>query len=529
MKYVEPILTRVGLLLFTTVLIGACWCGGVSALTLAADDSAIDPTMPLVVTAYEARLKPVTFDSKGKVLTQSLEDISIIELYNSGSTPLSIATLHIFDAADTSRELLFSGDMQNYIFPNGHVVLANTNVLAGTTYTIDGWSKPATNDAATPGLKFTLDTYRVSQTDIKVSDTLEKRSYGVSSYLSTFVDAVPIGTPLVDPYLTDIVFDDGLYEIPVGFPGKIVELYPYSSDCAPNDMSILCGDYIKIHMDKDADLATLSSFVVRTDSNSSSRTSSNTFHITKAMINDDGYLTISLDDTGKRISLTNSGGYVWVEDLYGLKTYSETMTRYESASSDEQGYSWDLNSNDTWQWSTSPQPFSVNVVTAPAQEVTVCPAGKYLNPDTGRCRTVEEAVNALSACPEGQYRNPLTNRCKQIASTTSTLVPCGEGQERNPLTNRCRSIASAVAELLPCDEGYERNPATNRCRKVAGVSTTAAASNQLVEDEKESGPNIWTWSLVGVAVLGVVGYGVYEWRHELLGAGQAIAAKFGKK
>lgn len=116
-----------------------------------------------------------------------------------------------------------------------------------------------------------------------------------------------------------------------------------------------------------------------------------------------------------------------------------------------------------------------------------------------------------------------------MTTATATLAACSEGQERNPATNRCRSIASAVAELMPCDEGYERNPATNRCRKVAGVSTAAATSNELVESAKGSTWNVWTWSLVAVAATGAIGYGVYEWRHELSGFGQAIATKFGRK
>lgn len=341
-----------------------------------------------------------------------------------------------------------------------------------------------------------------------------------SGYLSSFV---------MSPAVPEGLFNDSLYIVPSTSPLHVVEIYPYASDCAPNDLSVFCGDYIKLHVDENADLSTLSSFVVRTDSNSSSRTISNTFHVNETMVSDDGYLTLWLDDTDKRLGLTNSGGYVWIEDLFGLKRYDETMTQYASAGSNEQGYSWVLGISDEWQWSTTPEPFGASIVTAPVAEVPTCPTGKYLNPDTGRCRTIEEAVNALSACPEGQYRNPLTNRCRQLVSTASTLAACGEGQERNPLTNRCRSISSAVAELLPCDEGYERNPATNRCRKVAGVSTTATSANQIVEPEKNTSMNVWTWSLLAVLAVGAVGYGVYEWRHELVGAAQAIAAKFGKK
>ena len=106
-----------------------------------------------------------------------------------------------------------------------------------------------------------------------------------------------------------------------------------------------------------------------------------------------------------------------------------------------------------WVWTTTPQPDRANLITLPVVSVIECPAGKYRNPDTGRCRTVEEAVNELATCPEGQARSTETNRCRSLATLAkATLTACGEGQERNPLTGRCRSIASAVAELLPCDE-----------------------------------------------------------------------------
>lgn len=301
---------------------------------------------------------------------------------------------------------------------------------------------------------------------------------------------------------------------------RIVEVFSRSRDCSPADEEWWCHDYIKLYVP--ASQQQTDSFVVRTDSSSSRSTVANTFSIPASQ---EGYVTIRTRDDGQPIEM-NESGYVWLEDMTGK--IGGLIVNY-SAGDGELG-SWALGSdNTTWWWTTQPNPDGANIIDLPVEKVTICPEGKYLNPDTGRCRTVEEAVNALSACPEGQYRNPLTNRCKQIASTTSTLVPCGEGQERNPLTNRCRSIASAVAELLPCDEGYERNPATNRCRKVAGVATTASSSGQLVEEDESAGPNIWTWSLLTVVVVGAVGYGVYEWRHELAGAGKSIAAKFSKK
>lgn len=345
---------------------------------------------------------------------------------------------------------------------------------------------------------------------------------GFSSTGSGYVGSFSVGSTSLDS-----LFNDKLYSAPAEAPLSIREIYPYSSDCAPNDTRVFCGDYIKVHVDKNVDA---SMFVVRTDSNSASRTSSNTFYLSDSMIKN-GYITLTRDNNGRRIGLTNSGGHIWLEDIYGQKVYDSTMVNYPTAGNDKQGYSWAQVDSGNWQWSTTPSPDEPNIITAIPEKITVCPEGKYLNPETGRCRTLEEAVNALAACPEGQERNPATNRCRSKVSSASTLTPCGEGQERNPLTNRCRSIASAVAELLPCNEGYERNPATNRCRKITTASSSAGAlaKKNSAPDQAAGAWDGWTWALVAVGATGAIGYGVYEWRDELRGAARKFVAKLGKK
>lgn len=468
------------------------------ATTLVTDNSKIDPGMPIIVTAYRAQLTTATVDSKGKVLTQYLSDTTLLELYNSGDLPLSLSTLHIFDVADAHRELLFDRDRPGYLLPDEHVVIAAASELSGTTYVSSGWSTPAIKDTATPGIKLVMDGYRVGQLDIKTtaSGTLEKRAYGVSSYLSTFNDAIAVGTPNVDTYLTDMVFDDGLYDAPAEPYGlEVSEIYAYASDCAPFDTNVSCGDFIELHNNSDATLD-LSDLVVRTDSNSSSRTSSNTFTLVGELA-PDGYLLISRTDDGEPISLTNTGGYIWLEDAWGLVVpYHTMMTTWPSVSDDHQGYSymWD---GGTWRWTLTPTPGSANHYTEPA--VTI------------------------DACSEGYERNPTTNRCRKIATTSSSsLTPCTEGQERNPATNRCRSIASAVAELIPCDEGYERNPATNRCRKVQSTSVPTAP---FAPTSTASDVPVWQWWAGGAIIAALVGYGVWEWRHELRGLWRRIVKK----
>ena len=61
-----------------------------------------------------------------------------------------------------------------------------------------------------------------------------------------------------------------------------------------------------------------------------------------------------------------------------------------------------------------------------------CPAGKMLNPLTGRC--INKPV--AKRCPAGKMINPLTGRCINKPVATG-LKKCPAGKMINPLTGRC--------------------------------------------------------------------------------------------
>lgn len=75
------------------------------------------------------------------------------------------------------------------------------------------------------------------------------------------------------------------------------------------------------------------------------------------------------------------------------------------------------------------------------QKFRTCPAGKVINEATGNCVKASVIEPVADECPPGKYRNPLTNRCKTIQDKAGP-TPCAEGYERNPETNRCRKIKS---------------------------------------------------------------------------------------
>ncbi|MFO0971163.1 MAG: lamin tail domain-containing protein [Candidatus Saccharimonadales bacterium] len=152
-----------------------------------------------------------------------------------------------------------------------------------------------------------------------------------------------------------------------------------------------------------------------------------------------------------------------------------------------------------------------NGSTAPGE----CPAGKYRNPATNRCKNIETAVAILTPCDEDEERNPTTNRCRKVVTASAALTPCAADQERNPETNRCRKVTASTVELKSCEPGQERNPETNRCRKVLAPAATSAASAEA----QQAGGNARRFRLNAAIILAVsaalIGYGMYEYRTDL--------------
>ena len=227
------------------------------------------------------------------------------------------------------------------------------------------------------------------------------------------------------------------------------------------------------------------------------------------------YKTFS--DSEMKFSLTNTSGRVQLLSMYGV-VFGDTGV-YSSASDD---MTWAL-IDGTWQFTNQPTPGQANRISIQEDEdeprgatssLAECPAGKYRNPLTNRCRNIDTDVAVMASCAADQYRNPETNRCRKI-TTASALAPCKDGQYRSEETNRCRNIATAGADLVPCKEGQERSPETNRCRKVA--SSTIPAASYAVKPVKDGAKAFVGWWVLGGVGAVALGYAVWEWRREVGG------------
>ena len=179
--------------------------------------------------------------------------------------------------------------------------------------------------------------------------------------------------------------------------------------------------------------------------------------------------------------------------------------------------SWSL-FNDGWKMTELQTPDAANVYVVTGSEgvlsstnssSTPCPAGKFRNPATNRCKNVSSATSSIQACASDQFRNPETNRCKKLASATSALAACKPGQERNSETNRCRKMTSALTSLKPCQPGYERNADTNRCRKASAKSSNALTESAAIN------PVSMSSRIVSLLIILAVAYGLFEYRTDI--------------
>lgn len=298
-------------------------------------------------------------------------------------------------------------------------------------------------------------------------------------------------------------------------PLVITELLPDPSTDERSD------EYIELYNPNDTTIS-LNGYTLRSGS---SLTYS--YQLTDVAVEPGSYMVVYSRDS--KLVLANSGSRVQLAAPDGSLLDEVT---YKAAPTDR---SWSLIEGE-WVITTELTPGQENKYSPPAagndQLVSVappalapCDSNEERNPATNRCRRIATQLITtpeLSPCRAGEVRNPLTNRCRKAVVATASFTPCAEGQERNPATNRCRSagVVAAATSTKPCLPGQERNPATNRCRKA--VVTTAAASMISTKDGAQAAAGQFAaaqtlqWLAVGVLGAGALGYGLYEWRSELV-------------
>ncbi len=280
-----------------------------------------------------------------------------LQLSNTGSALASLDGWSLATEWGTADIWQFNG-LAGYVEPGQHVTIADESVLPAATFTYDSVTPSDVTRLASIKLvppvgsglldsevmisikdTGTAPTLRDSSTTPETFYFQRNHSTSTGNYLSTFTayDAEPL-----------TIASDDLYAPVVQTMLEIVEIYPSPLMCDPAAVHDPCYEYVKLHNPTTTAIA-VSGLRLRTGAATQAASSSNTTLLNGIVLPADGYGTV-------RVGLSDSGGFAWLEDTYGLNVYENTIVEYPSASG-HNGQAWAYSAErGEWRWTTYPTP-----------------------------------------------------------------------------------------------------------------------------------------------------------------------------
>lgn len=453
------------------------------------------------------------------VVTQFSHTLEFIEVYNQSSEAIN---LKIVELKVSSQNRHSTQDTQAskvelpnaWLLPKQYLLLHRDAISISPNTVSLSIDHPLQNDQIHSLMVGVLGlSYSINNIDGDSSLWMQHKQRGNAS-LKISMDAL---NDYTSKSTSPISFADSLYypaPAPTGL--KIIEVLPNANSCAPNDTSSTCSDYIKLY-NSSSDVMSLHGYRLRTDSGGIKSSTSNTITLGGAIVPGETRL-INIRDSGDALAVTNTGGYVWIEDAQGVIKYEETIVSYPDATTAAgKGMSWAMEmETGAWRWMV-PRPHDVNFWSVSDASTNVvngqaeCPAGKERNLETNRCRNVSSTTSNQTPCKPGQERNVSTNRCRNITTATTAQKPCTTGQYRSLETGRCRKVQAATSPA-PCKANQERNPLTGRCKKIIKKSGDIANIEDVASAQKSDKKMLL---YAGAGLVAASGYGIYEWRQEI--------------
>jgi hypothetical protein len=470
----------------TSVLFALGYCGQSSALTTTSPPE--NYLSPVFITAFQ--LAPT---NPGEA------DLNVLELYNETDQPINMkdwkAAVYVDD--QLVCEITLAED-DVYIPPEGYVVVAQQSVFGGTNENIAEFDTPC-NVPLSGNQKLQL------QSTDQVEETINgilNGAYVRKGLTTTYRDEDDAFTDNFSSITTregSAVYAGAWYYVDAATAIQIVEIVPRARTCSPLDTALDCNDYVKLY-NPTYEFVSLDRLRLRIGYKEQNITTANAIALAGTMA-PSSYGVIAKKSSTDSLSITDGGGWVWLEDIYGVKQYDNSVVLYPSASSVTKiGWAWAYDESDgEWKWTSTTTPYNMpSRFTLPVEA-----------PD-------ESTASTLTPCRDDQYRSLETNRCRLISSSSSSsLKPCAVNQYRNLETNRCRSTVSAASSRKPCAVGQERNPMTNRCRKATG-GTIPSADFPVETIKSQAGDSVGWLAFAGVGIM-AAGYGAWEWRREVSG------------
>lgn len=491
------------------------------------------PPFPKTITPFTPQV-PVKvirapIPANGQIIVSAIQStattVDAIELRNMDDKPIDLSQWHadivyVKAGEENSCRVQLSG----YLFARQQTTIARN----GVTLTSDrSTPQPYLLDFSCGIIGGTVAAVEVG-TNRDLTERIQLENSDGTIRTGTWVRKGTTTTYRTGDFLTDFKLDSthkfftmDLYYPPETTALRITEVYSNPPACKPVDSAVLCGKYIKLTNPSNQPVE-LGSYRLRAGLSTTASTSANTSSLAGTI---QPQQTILVQKTGENtpIYLASSEGSVWLQDKYGFRDYGSDVTPYAGADSvKNEGLSWAYDLSDgVWKWSL-PSPDSVEnnirlplapVATSSSVSQKACRDDQYRSEETGRCRNLV-AATSVAPCKDGQYRSEETNRCRSLALAGGTLAACHDDQYRSETTNRCRNIATATSSLVPCKDNQYRSEETHRCRNATAASAPEAAF--AVEPVADAGKAfVGWWALGGVGVL-ALGYGVWEWRQEMM-------------
>lgn len=490
------------------------WSAPASAVSVIPQPSEL-PAAPLLVTSYQI--------SGGRPAYIQLYNTSGL-LVNLDGWTLTVTMRYLDDATSSATsEVSIPIKLGGYLQPKYYAVVANGANMSGADSVFTLPSDFSSLGVISLGL--THPNYEAADKATEFVEgaryDLSKTSAGNYTATSAFRPAAP-EAPL---------YSGGLYTVPSAPPLRVTAIAANAKQCSVFDFGPSCREYVTIQNTASEPLV-LDGYRLRIGYGNQGSTIDNTVPLT-GRLSASGFLSIVARSDGKPLNIAASGGFVWIEDSYGLISYKSTEVAYRDIGGrNRKGQAWALDSpTGQWRWAraslNAPNDFNVPEPATAVSSLTPCAPNQYRSTETNRCRLLTTVGSSFAPCKLGQYRSSETNRCRSLATTSTSLTPCKPGQFRNPETNRCKALASSSASLTPCKSGQERNPDTNRCRNVKATAPPAAKFPvEAVADSTKAFAG-W-WALGGVTTL-AAGYAGWEWRHELAVRIKRVATFFSSK
>jgi hypothetical protein len=447
-----------------------------------------DYRSPVFITAFQ--LSPISPDEA---------NLNVVELFNETDQPINLkdwkATMYV-DDQPICEIILAEEDV--YIPPEGYVVVAEQSVFGGANENIAEFVTPCSIPLSGNQKLLLESTDQVEETINGILNGAYVRK-GLTATYRDEDDAFTDNFSSITTREGSAIYAGSWYYVEAATPVQIVEIVPRARTCSPIDKALDCSDYVKLY-NPTSEVVSLDRLRLRIGYKEQNVTTANAI-VLAGSIAPNSYGVIAKKLSTDSLSISDGGGWIWLEDMYGIKRYDNSVVSYPSASSVTKiGWAWAYDERDgEWKWTSTTSPYNRSSrFTLPVEE-----PGK-------------STASTLTPCRDEQYRSLETNRCRLISgSSSSSPKPCAANQYRNLETNRCRSTVSAASSRKPCAVGQERNPATNRCRK-ATAGSIPSADFPVETIKSQTGESVGWLAFAGVGSM-AAGYGAWEWRREVSG------------